>query len=130
MKKKILTLILPAVAMITAACGETKPCDHKDDNKDHLCDLCGEKISDHIDENPKDHKCDICEQSMGEHADKNNDHNCDYCGAKMSEHTAPNAEGKCDICGEVIANPVVNSVQFSESSVSIEKGQFYKLFVI
>lgn len=130
MKKKILTLILPAVAMITAACGETKPCDHKDDNKDHLCDLCGEKISDHIDENPKDHKCDICEQSMGEHADKNNDHNCDYCGEKMSEHTAPNAEGKCDICGEVIANPVVNSVQFSESSVSIEKGKFYKLFVI
>lgn len=168
MKKKILTLILPAVAMITAACGETKPCDHKDDNKDHLCDLCGERISDHIDENPKDHKCDICGASMGEHADKDNDHNCDYCGEKMSEHidsnlnhecdicgaemgehadnnhdhncdycgekmsehTAPNAEGKCDICGEKIADPVVNSVQFSESSVSIEKGQFYKLFVI
>lgn len=149
MKKKILSLILPAVAMITAACGETKPCEHKDDNKDHLCDLCGEKISDHTDENPKDHKCDICEQSMGEHADKNNDHNCDYCGAKMSEHadnnhdhkcdvcdekmsehTAPNAEGKCDICGEKIADPVVNSVQFLDSSLSLEKGESHTLSVI
>ncbi len=97
MKKKILTLILPAVAMITAACGETKPCDHKDDNNDHICDVCNEKISEHKDEN-KDHKCDICAESMGEHVDNDKDHNCDYCGEEMSQHVDSDLNHKCDVC--------------------------------
>ena len=32
---------------------------HIDDNFDHKCDDCGEKISDHIDNNG-DHYCDTC----------------------------------------------------------------------
>ena len=44
--------------------------DHTDDNpKDHICDICGERLSDHtgIDENPKDHLCDICAETLSNH---------------------------------------------------------------
>lgn len=102
MKKKILTVLLPAAAMVMASCGEKPACQHvddkepwhycdlcnekisdcKDDNNDHLCDLCGSKISEHIDSD-KNHKCDTCEETMGEHADKNGDGKCDYCNQPM-----------------------------------------------
>ncbi|MGN0484952.1 MAG: hypothetical protein ACI4HI_15520 [Lachnospiraceae bacterium] len=44
--------------------------DHTDKNpKDHICDICGEMLSDHIgiDENPKDHICDICRETLSTH---------------------------------------------------------------
>lgn len=48
-KTKVISILTLASSFVLAGCGE-KPnpdCSHVDDNKDHLCDKCGEKVSDH-----------------------------------------------------------------------------------
>ena len=58
---------------------------HKDEDNDHLCDVCGATISECEDKDPKDHKCDIC-------------------GVTLSEHTGGTAtcreQAVCEDCGE------------------------------
>jgi len=76
---------------------------HADENNDHNCDVCGEKISDHEDAD-NDHNCDICGEKISEHADSDNDHNCDVCGEKISEHADADNDHNCDICGEKISD--------------------------
>ena len=77
---------------------------HKDENKDHKCDECGETTSTCVDENPKDHVCDYegCKATMGEHADgDDNNHLCDYCEGDVGETCYDNnKDHKCDECGE------------------------------
>lgn len=48
-KTKVVSILTLASSFVMAGCGETpKPdCSHIDDNKDHLCDKCNEKMSDH-----------------------------------------------------------------------------------
>ncbi len=56
---------------------------HSDTDSDHICDVCGQTISDHV--------------------DANNDHICEYCGRTASDHTGGTAScierAVCDICG-------------------------------
>ena len=81
------------------------PCTHKDENTDHLCDICGETVSNHSDEN-HDHLCDICGKSISNHADDDNNHICDLCGKAVSNHIDSNKDHICDICGKVVSNHV------------------------
>ena len=59
-------------------------CQHKDTDKNHICDICGKTIS--------------------EHKDADNNHICDYCNKKISDHTGGTATCKdkaiCEICKE------------------------------
>ena len=79
------------------------PCAHKDDNTDHLCDICGVTVSEHIDSD-NNHLCDICGETVSNHSDENHDHICDLCGETISAHTGGTATCKdkavCEICGE------------------------------
>ena len=83
------------------------PCDHTDENKDHICDRsCGEiNLGTHADAD-KDHNCDYgCGQPIGEHADASTDadHLCDYgCGAVLEAcaDTAGDHDHDCDVCGK------------------------------
>ncbi len=73
-------------------CGETlSECVDADD--DHLCDICGETLSECVDED-KNHACDVCNASMGTHAAAEGSHNCAYCGAAVTTCTSHLTETK------------------------------------
>ena len=59
-------------------------CTHKDNDTNHLCDICGVTVSEHI--------------------DSDNNHLCDICGETISAHTGGTATCKdkavCELCGE------------------------------
>ena len=76
---------------------------HEDANQDHVCDLCGKVISNHEDAD-KDHVCDHCGKVISNHEDANKDHVCDYCGKTISNHEDADKNHVCDICGKVISN--------------------------
>ena len=96
MKSLKVVMLVGLAAVGLAGCGE---CQHVDDNKDHLCDKCGVRISDCKDEQPQDHFCDYCGTKMSDCKDDNHDHNCDICGKQLSEHVDSDHSGECDICG-------------------------------
>ena len=77
---------------------------HKDDNKDHSCDVCGVEVGEHNDTD-HDHKCDYgCSVAIGDHKAGEGKHTCDYCGAVMSKCSGGTATCKdkaiCEICGK------------------------------
>ena len=76
---------------------------HEDANQDHVCDLCGKVISNHEDAD-KDHICDYCEKTISNHEDANKDHVCDYCDKVISNHEDANKDHVCDLCGKTITN--------------------------
>ena len=76
---------------------------HEDANQDHVCDLCGKVISNHEDAN-KDHVCDYCEKVISNHEDADKDHICDLCGKTISNHEDANKDHVCDYCGKTISN--------------------------
>ena len=76
---------------------------HEDANQDHVCDLCGKVISNHEDAD-KDHVCDHCGKVISNHEDANKDHVCDYCEKVISNHEDADKDHVCDHCGKVISN--------------------------
>ena len=76
---------------------------HEDANQDHVCDLCGKTISNHEDAN-KDHVCDYCGKTISNHEDADNNHICDYCEKVISNHEDADKDHICDHCGKVISN--------------------------
>ena len=76
---------------------------HEDANQDHICDLCGKVISNHEDAN-KDHVCDYCGKTISNHEDADKDHVCDYCEKVISNHEDADKDHICDHCGKVISN--------------------------
>ena len=77
MKKKILLPLL--FASLLASCDQGQ-CQHVDEDKNHICDLCNTPLS--------------------EHKDENKDHYCDYCGDQLNGCIDEDLDGKCDICGK------------------------------
>ena len=76
---------------------------HEDANQDHVCDLCGKVISNHEDAD-KDHICDHCGKVISNHEDANKDHVCELCGKTISNHEDANKDHVCDYCGKVFSN--------------------------
>ena len=76
---------------------------HEDANQDHICDLCGKVISNHEDAD-KDHVCDHCGKVISNHEDANKDHICDYCEKIISNHEDADKDHICDLCGKTISN--------------------------
>ena len=76
---------------------------HEDANQDHVCDHCGKVISNHEDAN-KDHVCDYCEKVISNHEDADKDHICDLCGKTISNHEDADNNHICDYCGKTISN--------------------------
>ena len=76
---------------------------HEDANQDHVCDLCGKVISNHEDAD-NNHVCDHCGKVISNHEDANKDHVCDYCGKTISNHEDADKDHICDHCGKVISN--------------------------
>ena len=76
---------------------------HEDANQDHVCDLCGKVISNHEDAD-KDHVCDHCGKVISNHEDASKDHVCELCGKTISNHEDADKDHICDHCGKVISN--------------------------
>ena len=118
-KSNLVVSALAASMLLLAGCNNDNPdkpdepeepaCAHVDTNpKDHICDLCGEELSQCVDENPKDHICDYCGKELSEHLDENpKDHICDYCGEELSQCVDTNPKDHyCDYCGEKLSDHV------------------------
>ena len=80
---------------------ETDNC--TDEDKNHICDICGNIISNHEDAN-QDHVCDLCGKVISNHEDADNNHICDYCDKVISNHEDADKDHVCDFCGKVITN--------------------------
>jgi|GEM_PF-2093585 len=122
------------------SCGDKKDlAAHLDANKDHNCDVCGKKMSDHTGGTAtcKDKAtCTICGQKYGDLAahnyktewskDKNKHwHECSVCGDKkdVAAHTpgAPATETTpqtCTICGYVIKAALGHTHNFNQKNTS------------
>ena len=74
-----------------------------DEDKNHICDICGNIISNHEDAN-QDHVCDLCGKVISNHEDADKDHVCDHCGKVISNHEDADKDHVCDCCGKVISN--------------------------
>ena len=94
---------------------------HIDEIKDHACDRCGEKVSDHhvvdgihycdycgkvvypVVDKDMNHECDVCGYVMGTHKDEDHDHNCDYgCDEPVGECADADKDHYCDYgCGKL-----------------------------
>ena len=74
-----------------------------DEDKNHICDICGNIISNHADAN-QDHVCDLCGKVISNHEDADNNHVCDHCGKVISNHEDANKDHVCDYCEKVISN--------------------------
>ena len=80
---------------------ETDNC--TDEDKNHICDICGNIISNHEDAN-QDHVCDLCGKVISNHEDADKDHICDHCGKVISNHEDADKDHICDLCGKTISN--------------------------
>ena len=80
---------------------ETDNC--TDEDKNHICDICGNIISNHEDAN-QDHVCDLCGKVISNHEDADNNHICDYCDKVISNHEDADKDHVCDFCGKTISN--------------------------
>ena len=74
-----------------------------DEDKNHICDICGNIISNHEDAN-QDHVCDLCGKVISNHEDADNNHVCDHCGKVISNHEDADKDHICDLCGKTISN--------------------------
>ena len=69
-----------------------------DNDRDHFCDDCGEKLSECAD-GSRDHLCDFCGAVLSECADYSWDHICDYCYQRIDECYSEDGDHFCDYCG-------------------------------
>ena len=97
---------------------------HEDANQDHVCDLCGKVISNHEDAN-KDHVCELCGKTISNHEDANKDHVCDYCGKVFSNHEDADKDHVCDYCGKVITNHIGGKETCRDKAVCEVCGKSY-----
>ena len=74
-----------------------------DEDKNHICDICGNIISNHEDAN-QDHVCDLCGKVISNHEDADKDHVCDYCGKVITNHIGGKEtcrdKAVCEVCGK------------------------------
>ena len=97
---------------------------HEDANQDHVCDLCGKVISNHEDAD-NNHVCDHCGKVISNHEDANKDHVCDYCGKTISNHEDADKDHICDHCGKVITNHIGGNKTCRDKAVCEACGKSY-----
>ena len=95
-----------------------------DEDKNHICDICGNIISNHEDAN-QDHVCDLCGKVISNHEDADNNHICDYCDKVISNHEDADDDHVCDYCGKVITNHIGGTATCKDKAVCEVCGKAY-----
>ncbi len=125
-----------------SVCGDKKDeAAHADANKDHNCDVCKKKLTDHTGGTAtcKDRAvCDICGQKYGnlaEHkyktewsADTSKHwHECSVCGDKKDEaaHADANKDHNCDVCKKKLTDHTGGTATCKDRAVCDICGQKY-----
>ena len=123
-------------------CGDKKDlAAHVDVNKDHNCDVCGKKMSDHTGGTAtcKDKAtCSICGQKYGDLAahnykttwssdETNHWHECSVCGDKkdVAAHTDANNDHNCDACGKKMSDHTGGTATCKDKATCSICGQKY-----
>ena len=123
-------------------CGDKKDvAAHKDANKDHNCDVCGKKMSDHTGGTAtcKDKAtCSICGQKYGDLAahnykttwstdSANHWHECSVCGDKkdVAAHKDANNNHNCDVCSKKMSNHTGGTATCKDKATCSICGQKY-----
>ncbi len=82
-----------------------KDCAHIDEDLNHNCDKCDEKISEC--ETPDGgHNCPICGEKLTDCAAAEGSHSCATCGNVVTECADENKDHNCDICGKALSECV------------------------
>ena len=95
-----------------------------DEDKNHICDICGNIISNHEDAN-QDHVCDLCGKVISNHEDADKNHVCDICGKVISNHEDADNNHICDYCGKVITNHIGGKETCRDKAVCEVCGKSY-----
>ncbi len=82
--------------------------EHKTGTDPHVCEYCGELMTECVDEN-KDHACDACSEVMGEHLAVSEQHECDYCGKPVTSCEDVDQDHECDICGTTMGTHEISA---------------------
>ena len=123
-------------------CGDKKDlAAHVDANKDHNCDVCGKKMSDHTGGTAtcKDKAtCTICGQKYGDLAAHNYKttwsidsakhwHECSVCGDKkdVAAHVDANKDHNCDVCGKKMSDHTGGTATCKDKATCTICGQKY-----
>ena len=123
-------------------CGDKKDvAPHVDANKDHNCDVCGKKMSDHTGGTAtcKDKAtCTICGQKYGDLAAHNYKttwstdsakhwHECSVCGDKkdVAAHVDANKDHNCDVCGKKMSDHTGGTATCKDKATCTICGQKY-----
>ena len=123
-------------------CGDKKDlAAHADANKDHNCDVCGKKMSDHTGGTAtcKDKAtCSICGQKYGDLAAHNYKttwstdstkhwHECSVCGDKkdVAAHVDANKDHNCDVCGKKMSDHTGGTATCKDKATCTICGQKY-----
>ena len=123
-------------------CGDKKDvAAHVDANKDHNCDVCGKKMSDHTGGTAtcKDKAtCTICDQKYGDLAAHNYKttwstdstkhwHECSVCGDKkdVAAHVDANKDHNCDVCGKKMSDHTGGTATCKDKATCTICGQKY-----
>ena len=101
---------------------ETDNC--TDEDKNHICDICGNIISNHEDAD-KNHICDFCEKVISNHEDADNNHICDYCEKVITNHEDADNNHICDYCGKINTNHTGGKATCAEKAVCEVCGKAY-----
>ena len=123
-------------------CGDKKDlAAHVDANRDHNCDVCGKKMSDHTGGTAtcKDKAtCTICGQKYGDLAAHNYKttwstdstkhwHECSVCGDKkdVAAHVDANKDHNCDVCGKKMSDHTGGTATCKDKATCTICGQKY-----
>ncbi|MBQ9118193.1 MAG: trypsin-like peptidase domain-containing protein [Clostridia bacterium] len=104
--RKIALLLALGFCLAGSGCsllGGTDCKGHVDENSDHVCDECGNTVSNCTDID-RDHLCEVCGIAVSDCLDTNNDHACDVCGGVLTDCKDTNLNHYCDRCNEKISN--------------------------
>ena len=123
-------------------CGDKKDvAAHADANKDHNCDVCGKKTSDHTGGTAtckEKATCSICGQKYGDLAghvyktewstdSANHWHECSVCGDKkdVAAHADANKDHNCDVCGKKTSDHTGGTATCKDKATCTICGQKY-----
>ncbi len=94
-----------------SCCGAVTVASESHEWTDGVCSRCG-YVCTH-DDTDSDHICDLCGQVVSDHQDTDNDHICNLCGTVISDHTGGKATCKapavCAVCGKAYGETDANA---------------------
>ena len=92
-----------------------------DADKDHKCDVCDAKLSEH-EEADDAHHCSICGAKLSDHEAAEGSHDCVGCGMKVSDCEDADSNFACDVCGAELIPDTHEKVEYCLNISDLDAG--------